>query len=170
MIKKLLLVRHASSDYAALGVKDIDRVLNDRGIQQAHAMATYLKQKGIFPQLLLTSPAARTRKTALFFVDSFGIGENKIQMVDEMYEAEPETLLDIIRNAPNTVDTLMLVGHNPSIELIASYLTKDDIEKVPTCGVVDLMFELGDWSEIGKGDGELIGLDSPEKLLIQGMF
>lgn len=169
MIKKLLLVRHAASEYAGLGIKDIDRVLNDRGIQQAHAMAAYLKQKGVCPQLLLTSPATRTRKTALFFVDSFGIGENKIQLVDDIYEADPETLLDIIRQVPDTIDTLMLVGHNPSIAMLASYLAREIIEQVPTCGVVDLVFDVSDWALIDQGDGELIGLESPEQLLNQGI-
>ncbi|MDH5765361.1 MAG: histidine phosphatase family protein [Gammaproteobacteria bacterium] len=164
MIKKLLLVRHAASDYAGLGVKDIDRVLNDRGIQQAHSMATYLKKKGIYPQLLLSSPSTRTRKTALFFVDSFGIGENRIQIVDDIYEAEPDTLLEIIRNVSDTVDTLMLVGHNPSIALLASYFAREAIEQVPTCGVVDLMFEVSQWSSVGEGNGELIGVESPDQL------
>ena len=169
MIKKLLLVRHASSDYAGLGANDIDRNLNDRGIQQAHSMAAYIKDKGVCPDLLIVSPALRTRKTALFFVDSFGIGENKIKLVDDVYEAEPETLLEIIRNVNNVIDTLMLVGHNPSIALLSSYLSSEVVEQVPTCGIVDLMFEVDGWASINEGDGDLISLQSPEKLLSQGM-
>ena len=165
MTKKLLLVRHASSEYAGLGVKDIDRVLNETGIQQAHAMAAYVKEKGICPDLLITSPSTRTRKTALFFVDSFGIGENKIQLVDEIYEAEPETLLAIIRGIPETIETLMLVGHNPSIALLSSYLSNQLIDRVPTCGVVDLIFNTSNWASIGQGDGELISLESPANIL-----
>ena len=169
MIKKLLLVRHASSEYAGLGAKDIDRNLNDQGIQQAHSMATYIKDKGVCPDLLIVSPALRTKKTALFFVDSFGIGENKIKLVDDVYEAEPETLLEIIRNVGNEIDTLMLVGHNPSIALLSSYLSNEVVEQVPTCGIVDLMFEVDGWASINEGDGSLISLQSPEKLLSQGM-
>ncbi|MDH5736179.1 MAG: histidine phosphatase family protein [Gammaproteobacteria bacterium] len=165
MIKKLLLVRHASSDYAGLGVKDIDRVLNETGIQQAHAMAAYVKNKGICPDLLITSPSARTRKTALFFVDSFGIGENKIKLVDDIYEAEPETLLEIIRNVSNSIDTLMLVGHNPSIALLSSYLSDQIIDQVPTCGVVDLIFDIDDWASVSEGGGQLISLESPAQVL-----
>ena len=169
MMKKLLLVRHASSDYAELGSKDIDRALNETGIQQAHSMATYVKDKGVCPDLLIVSPAVRTRKTALFFVDSFGIGENKINLVDDVYEAEPETLLEIIRNVSNEIETLMLVGHNPSIALLSSYLSDEVIEQVPTCGVVDLIFDINDWAAISRGSGELISLQSPETLLSQGM-
>ncbi|MCW8853627.1 MAG: histidine phosphatase family protein [Gammaproteobacteria bacterium] len=169
MIKKLLLVRHASSDYAELGLKDIDRTLNETGIQQAHSMANYVKDKGVCPDLLIVSPAVRTRKTALFFVDSFGIGENKINLVDDVYEAEPETLLEIIRNVSNEIETLMLVGHNPSIALLSSYLSNEIIEQVPTCGIVDLIFNLDDWAGISRGSGELISLQSPETVLSQGM-
>lgn len=167
-MKKLLLVRHASSDYAGLGEKDIDRSLNERGIQQAHSMASYVKDKGVRPDVVLSSPSRRTHKTALFFVDSLGIGENKINLVDEIYEAEPETLLEIIQNTSDDIETLMIVGHNPSIALISSYLSNQIIEQVPTCGVVDLIFQCDEWADVAKGNGELMGLDAPEKLLISG--
>lgn len=170
MIKKLLLVRHASSDYAGLGVKDIDRMLNDRGIQQAHTMAAYVKDKGIRPDIVLASPAKRTHKTALFFVDSLGIGENKINLLNDIYEAEPETLLDIIHKTPNEIETLMIVGHNPSIALLSSFLSSHMIDEVPTCGVVDMAFDVSGWDSIREGDGMFISLDVPDKLVNQGGF
>ena len=66
-MKKLFLIRHAKSSHDDLKMKDIDRTLNNRGKEDAPMMGKILKEKGVKPDLIFSSPAVRALETAKFF-------------------------------------------------------------------------------------------------------
>ncbi len=143
-MKQLWLVRHAKSDWGHASLKDFDRPLNARGLRDAPAMGRWLAQQGVSPELLLSSPAKRARQTAELVSQGLGYPAGRIQFEQGIYEAQPETLLDVIQQVPMGIEALMLVGHNPGISLLCHMLGAD-IDSMSTCTVVAMGFDSPDW-------------------------
>ncbi|MFI5136182.1 MAG: SixA phosphatase family protein [Sphingobacteriales bacterium] len=151
-MKQLLLIRHAKAEKET-AVKDIDRPLKYIGIQDAAFMAEKLKDKGHIPQMIVTSPALRTKTTAEIFADHLGLpdpGTNK-----KIYEANQQTLLRVINQLPGENDFVALVGHNPGIAQILYYLT-GEAREVHTSTVALIEFETDDWASVSRDTGKLV--------------
>lgn len=144
-MKTIYFIRHAKSDWEHIGLADIDRPLNDRGFRDAPRMATFLKAKGIAPSAIVSSPANRAYTTASFFADAFGIDRERIIIQSKIYLASSITLLELILTFPDTWETVLLFGHNPSITQLANLFSKDLIDNVPTCGVVGVESTAETW-------------------------
>jgi|SRR6185437_12816898 len=157
-MKKLLLIRHAKAEKDT-SVKDIDRPLKYIGIQDAGFMADRLKEAGIIPQAIVTSPALRTKTTAEIFADHLSLPEARTNKA--IYEASQQTLLKVINQLPAEYDFIGLVGHNPGISLILTYLT-GAVEDVHTSTVAVIAFETDDWASVGIDSGKLIYYSSPK--------
>jgi len=150
-MKKLLLVRHAKAEKET-GGKDIDRPLKYIGIQDAGFMADRLKDHGIVPELIITSPAQRTKTTAEIFSDHLKLPEATINK--SIYEASEKTLLKVINGLPNECNFIALVGHNPGIAQILYYLTGEAREVHTSCTAV-IEFDISSWDIITEGIGKL---------------
>jgi phosphohistidine phosphatase len=136
-MKTIFLIRHAKSSWATVGQRDIERPLEKRGLDDAPRMASHLKKLGIKPDLLVSSPAVRARTTAEFFATAFNIPSQNIDSQQDIYEADERTILHIIHELPDAVDTVFLFGHNPTFTYVAdSFSKRDRFENVPTCGIV----------------------------------
>ncbi len=88
---------------------------------------------------------------------------DRIQYVDEIYEASPRTLLGLINDLDDGIDEAMFVGHNPTFTYLAEYLSKEDLGNIPTAGCVKIKFDVDSWSLISEGLGELIWFEYPKK-------
>jgi phosphohistidine phosphatase len=163
MSKKLLIVRHAKSDWNQSGIRDFDRPLNDRGERNAPEMARRLVKHGLVPQLLVSSPALRALSTAKIFANVFGYQHSDIVRVPEIYEARSLTLLEIVNGLDNSADFVALFGHNPGVSHLASKLVDSQYFDLPTCGMVLLKFPFDDWKLISAGTGTLKMEDFPKK-------
>jgi phosphohistidine phosphatase len=161
MAKKLLIVRHAKSDWGEAGLKDFDRPLNARGKKNAPEMGQRLLRKGIKPDAIISSPALRAITTCKIISGELGL-ENKIVLEPKIYEATHQTLLNIINNFDNSHDLVALFGHNNGITDLAIYLSDADIFNIPTCGMVLIEFPFDDWKLISKSTGELLFFDTPK--------
>ena len=116
--RRLLLVRHAQAGHAAV---DADRPLTARGEQRATAIGSWLARAGLAPDLVLVSPARRAAQTWSLAVAS--LPPDLRSVVDErIYENTLEGVLSAIREIPDDVQTLAVVGHNPSIGELARSL------------------------------------------------
>ena len=115
--RRLLLIRHTK---AADGPVDADRPLTTRGEQRAAAIGAWLEQAGPVPDLVLLSPARRAAQT--WELASAPLASGRPPVVDaRIYDNTVESLLEVIRETPDDVRTVAVVGHNPSIgELAAS--------------------------------------------------
>lgn len=143
-MKRLWLLRHAKSDWGSPSLPDFDRPLNKRGLSNAPSMGSFLVSKGM-PDWVISSPATRARQTAELVCQSMGYAIGRIQYEPRVYEALPETLLDVIEQVPDEVDHLMLVGHNPGLTLLVNMLG-GRLDNLPTCSVVSMSFESRDWA------------------------
>lgn len=163
MSKKLLIVRHAKSDWNNPELRDFDRPLNERGERNAPEMARRLIRNDLVPQLLVSSPAVRALTTAELFAGVFGYDTSDIIRVPEIYEARSATLLEIVNNLSNHTDFAALFGHNPGVSHLASKLTDSRFVDLPTCGMVLIKFPFDDWKLISGGTGTVKWEDYPKK-------
>jgi phosphohistidine phosphatase len=116
--RRLVLVRHAK---AADGPVDADRPLTDRGVEQAAAIGTWLGRAGLIPDLVLISPARRAVQT--WEQAASALGSAPEQIIDpRIYDNTVEALLTAIRETPGDVQTVGVVGHNPSVGELARVL------------------------------------------------
>jgi phosphohistidine phosphatase len=157
-MKQLLLIRHAKAEKDT-SVKDIDRPLKYIGIQDAAFMAERLKDKGYIPQMIVTSPALRTKTTAEIFADHFLLPDPGINK--KIYEASQQALLHVINQLPGQNDFVALVGHNPGIAQILYYLT-GEAREVHTSTVALIEFETDDWASVSRDTGKLVYYSWPK--------
>lgn len=164
-MRTLFLVRHAKSSWAEPGIRDFDRPLNGRGRNIAPRMAQMLVKEGIKPDLLVSSPAKRALTTAIFFAEAFGIKSEDINQEKDIYEAYPITIHQIISQLPNSSNTVMLFGHNPTFTEIANTYSEEFIENVPTCGVVKIVSTAENWASFHEGNSKVTACFFPKEVL-----
>jgi phosphohistidine phosphatase len=162
-MKKLFLIRHAKSSWNYEKLTDFERPLNKRGRRDAQFMPKILTQKGINPDLVITSPANRAITTAKYFCNSLGYFFDNICVEPKLYGAGNDAILDVIQNIDNSFNNVMLFAHNPGLTDLTNSLVKKRIDNVPTCGIVCLNLRIDSWNELGKDNGELIFFEYPKK-------
>ena len=148
-MKRIFIVRHAKSDWRDQSLVDFDRPLSKRGKMDAPIMGELLNEKIVHPDLIISSPAKRAKKTATIVAAKIGYSEKIILLNEELYEASSNTLLKLLKNIDEKYGTVMLFGHNPGLTLLNNYLSDNYIENIPTCGIVALEFD-GKWNELDK--------------------
>lgn len=149
-MKNLFLIRHAKSSWAEMGMKDFDRSLDERGLRDAPKMAKILRGMGVLPNLIVSSPAKRALTTAQYFATEFGFTFNNIDLQADIYEASESDLLHVIRALPDAAHTVLLFGHNPTLTYFPNRYSKDVIDNVPTCGIVQLAVGTDSWSDFNQ--------------------
>jgi phosphohistidine phosphatase len=162
MVKRLIIVRHAKSDWTIANQTDFERVLNPRGKANAPEMALRLKNKGIVAQLILSSPAKRALKTAKYFAETWQIPITAIQKEITIYEANVNALLQVVTNLNSENNVVALFGHNPGLTDFCNYLSPNCIYNLPTCGIVIFDFEVDNWSYVSQNSGKLVSIDYPK--------
>ncbi len=165
----LTLFRHAKSSWEMTGADDRERQLNARGLAAAPMMGNFLREQKLKPDLVLCSTAVRTRQTLELACGSWQ-AEPKTKYDDALYLADPFELLARIRKTPKTVKHLMLVGHNPGLQILAIELIGEGnpelvgaiSSKLPTAGVVVMTFDAKSWADVGPGKGRLVHFATPK--------
>lgn len=162
-MKKLFVLRHAKSSWAQTELADFDRPLNERGLQAAPFMGSVMAREGFAPAVIISSPAVRARHTAELVKNS-GQLEAEVRFEDAIYEASPQTLLQIASSVESAIDSVMFVGHNPGIEGFIRLLT-GNLESMPTAGLAVIDVNIDDWSKITVGCGTLVKVIRPKDRL-----
>lgn len=169
----LMLLRHAKSSWAETGQADLDRPLNERGKRSAAAMGRYMASHVLVPQLVLCSPARRARETW-----THAAGELKaspaVLVVDEIYDfGDGKALMECLRHQAGAAQSIMLVGHNPSIGALARSLVGTGSrklrerleEKYPTAALAVVSFDLANWGSLAAGSGTLLRFVTPTDII-----
>ena len=161
-MRRLMLLRHAKSDWSMPGQRDHERPLNPRGREAATKMGAYMVRHALNPDLIVASTAKRVVETLDLLLVAFE--QEPRQMAEgAVYEAGPNALLDLIRQTPRAVHNLMMVGHNPGLGELAALLIASGevearqrlIEKFPTAGLAVIDFALDDWAKLHPRGGRL---------------
>src|SRR3954471_6750400 len=122
--RRLTLIRHANAEQDA-DVRDFERPLSRKGQSEANDMARRFQERGLVPDLILTSAAVRTRETADTFAKVLGVAPRLLQADDSLYLADGEQILAAIRGVGPRVTHLMVIGHNPGISAAAIALAPE---------------------------------------------
>lgn len=151
----LIVLRHAKA-VTGLGLADIDRPLADRGRRDSAAAGDWLRASGLSPDLVLCSTATRTRET----FDRLAL-DTRVSYEPSIYINDTDTLLDLIRQTPEEVGTLLMIGHNPSFHELVHELTDDAPESFPTCAIAVIDVTVP-WTETFPGTANLTTLWTPK--------
>ena len=161
-MKRLILMRHAKSDWSTGGA-DHQRPLNSRGRASAKALGDWLRAQALMPDQALCSSATRTRET----LDLLEL-DVETRHEDRLYHAGPVALQKFLSEA--TGGTVLMVGHNPGIAAFAAELMAEPprhprFADYPTGATLVAEFEIDDWSELEAATGTATGFVIPRELL-----
>lgn len=159
-MKTLYVLRHAKSSWENSDLADFDRPLNDRGKTAAPFMGKVMKEGGLVPGLILSSPAVRARETARLVKEAAGF-DAAIEHDGQIYEASPQTLQHVASSIDDSFESAMIVGHNPGMEGFVRLLT-GKLESMPTGSLAIIDLDIPDWESIGKGSGTLRKMIRPK--------
>ncbi len=162
-MRRLMLLRHAKTEHDAPSGRDQDRRLDKRGRADAAEIGVWIGQHPPFPDLVLVSPAVRGHQTWEIAWEAMKdlVPEPQVELVPELYGADPSRLLQTIREASATdPKRLMLVGHNPGMHELALALA----DNLPTSGLAVLDFAADDWSDVAFRRGRLALFVTPRLL------
>ncbi|MGI5404614.1 SixA phosphatase family protein [Streptomyces sp. CA-135486] len=155
-LRRLVVLRHAKAARPE-GVADHARPLAERGLRDAPAAGRWLAAADCEPDLVLCSTALRTRQTWELAATELG-STPPVRYEPRVYAADAEELLDAVREVPDHIETLLLIGHNPGLEdlilLLAAEALGDTLQRVrskfPTSAVAVLTWQ-GTWSDLAPG-------------------
>jgi phosphohistidine phosphatase len=168
-VRTVILLRHGKSNWSDSTLADIDRPLAPRGERAAKKLAKYIRRKKIRPTLVLCSPSLRTRQTLEAVEASLG-KRCTVEIVPQLYAASEQELLERLQALPETVSSVMLIGHNPGLQNLALLLASrgSDLpqleEKFPTGALATLAVRSESWTALGAGEAELVDYVVPRQL------
>lgn len=171
---RLMLLRHAKSDWSAAGQPDRDRPLAQRGRAAAPVMGRYLAQHPPGPDLALVSPARRTRETWDLLAPALA-SMPPVRFDERLYDARAATVLRVLQEAPVDTRALLVIGHNPGLQELANLVigTGDPavraqlVEKFPTTALAVIDFTAERWSELRAGAGRLERFITPRAMALE---
>jgi len=147
-MKTLYLVRHAKASLEFRTGKDIDRPLLEKGLKRTRYIIDYLKNLNTNIDFIISSPAVRAFETARVLAYALNFPLTNIKIESMLYEGDEDKIGDLFYDLPPKLESLMIVGHNPTITNFANLLLKHPIDYLPTSGVVCIQFDANSWDEI----------------------
>lgn len=151
--KVLYIIRHGEAELGTGFGGDFKRVLTASGKKQIHRIAQMLLARAVTFDLILSSSALRTKETTEILLQL--VHSHEIRFSENLYEADPSNILELINQTPPEVDHLLIVGHNPAVSAIATYLTETPYISIKPGMLVKIEIFQESWEHIGKSTGIL---------------
>jgi len=162
-MKRLLILRHAKSSWKYPDLEDHDRPLNHRGKRDAPRMGRLMREEGFLPEWAFGSTARRARGTLERALEEGG-ATCEAHLSPELYLAEPEQIVDVLRCTPEPHSRVLVVGHNPGMEDLVLALTGEDVT-FPTAALAVVECRCETWAELDlTGEETLVRLWKPREL------
>lgn len=164
--KILMLMRHGKSDWAA-AANDFDRPLNKRGRSDTPLVAEWLGKQNLVPERIVSSPAVRASTTAELVAGVLKLSADDIVYDPAVYEAGHQQLIDVISRHAEPVNRILLVGHNPALDELVSFLVTGSLPltkkgKLMTTAAVAVL-QCEDW-QLPRSSCRLLELKRPKQL------
>ena len=149
--------------------QDFDRPLNPRGQTDAQALARYISANKTPVSHALISPAKRTVETWQRIRPALPVAQ--VMFEDQLYLASPETLIALIHGVADNATHLMVIGHNPGLEMLAKWIATPTSDgdalqnlwhKFPTCGLASFTLTGASWTVLGKETARLVDFSTPK--------
>jgi phosphohistidine phosphatase len=161
-MKKLLLLRHAKSSWKDATLPDFERPLNGRGLRAAPIVGKFLREQKLRPDLVISSPAKRTRETIALVLEAAQL-ETEVRYDERIYEASVSRLLEVVSEIEDDKTDVMLVGHNPGFENLLERLTTESA-RMPTAALARIILNAEKWDEAAAQGGRLEWLVKAKEL------
>lgn len=168
---RLYILRHAKAALASPGMKDFDRELSNRGMDDAREMAKVMRARGYVPQRISCSPSRRTRMTLDGVKAAWGADGPDVEYDASLYHGDSDDYLNAIRGFDGA-QSGMVIGHNPNCEIVASLLCGGGEaraleilnRKFPTGALAVFDLAIDDWARVKPGAGHLAAFYIPKEL------
>jgi len=157
-------MRHGEARWTDADLPDLERPLNRRGSAAAGAMARRLLELQLVPDLLLVSPACRTRQTAEILARELSIPARRVLREDALYLASADDVLKVVQDTGPRVTHLLVIAHNPGVSELAQRLVPEaDGSRLATAAVCSIAFDTTHWRAIGPAAVSDVRRETPAK-------
>ena len=148
-MKTITFLRHSKSSWDYI-LEDIDRPLNEVGIEKIKKVAESSKHQFINSDIIFSSTANRAIHTCLILTRQLSISNNKIRLSEDLYTFNHFEVFDFIKKIEDKYSQVVLVGHNPAYTEISNYFSENKILNLPTARWFSMNFDSNNWSDILK--------------------
>lgn len=166
-MKTIILLRHAKASHAGSAQRDLDRVLTKAGGSDASQIGLFLKQVESMPAYIYSSPAERARQTIRHILEITETDEQHLNWSDELYYGGARDYFGMIHSAPEEVNQMMIIGHNPLLEETVSLLCDGEgayLVRIPEGGLVCIEHPAITWDQIKPGTARFRWMMTPDIL------
>ncbi|MEX2596563.1 MAG: histidine phosphatase family protein, partial [Salibacteraceae bacterium] len=147
-MKTLYLVRHGKSLWDDISINDLERPLKQRGVDNAEDLTKHLLKDNEIPDLIISSPSVRTYETAKIIADKLKIPSSSFKVNEKLYLPDFSTLLKTILYLSDDFNSVLIVGHEPSLSTCINYFIDKKLDKVITASWTKLVFNTDAWRDI----------------------
>ena len=162
-MKRIYLIRHGKAE-DGFDKPDFERELHPKGRKKTEKVARFLLKKNIHPQLIVASMAIRTIETAEVIRDVLQLPKMIIQEEKDLYLAASNSILNTIYSLDDQINEVLLVGHNPGISSLSTYLSNQDIDWMSTSSLVAIEIKAEKWNEIDHAKRKMLFYVKPSDL------
>ncbi len=167
LMKTIYIIRHAKSSWDTPNLMDHQRPIIEKGIKRTLLIGDYLAKNSIKTGLMISSDAVRAFETSKLIAEAIGYPIEKIKTDHRIYLEGARHLFDVLNDIPQKVDSVMIVGHNPTLTDFVNDFIDDSIDWLPTSGMVSISFETDDWKEIAGAGSTLNFAVYPKQLKVK---
>ncbi len=162
-MKTLLVLRHGKSSWGSTSLADHDRPLRPRGEKAARRIGRELQARGLSPDFIVSSTAVRARETATLTAEAAGFTGDMTFTMDLYLSSAQHQLTVVAGLAPESAASVMMVGHNPTLEDIVERLSEEDV-RLTTGNLARIELEITSWAELSDATGKLDFVLRPREL------
>lgn len=163
-MKTLYIVRHAKSSWDFPDLPDVGRPLLEKGISNTNKIIKELNEKGVKIDMLVSSHAKRAFETAKLIAKGIFFPVEKIEVSRNIYQVNRDEIFNVIFSQNDEMDSLMIVGHNPTLTQFANIFLEEQIDLLPTSGIVSIDFETDKWIDVIKANHKMNFILFPKML------
>lgn len=149
-MKTVYIVRHGKAVPASINIADNDRLLTDTGVARTWKVAQFMAESKPVIDHIIASPAERAFTTALIIADKLGIQTAKVVADEKLFTGDAADALDLIESLDDSINSVMIVGHNPVITQVANHFASPKLDSLPTTGVVSVHLDTEKWADLKK--------------------
>jgi len=163
-MKTVYVVRHGKAVGATAEMPDYDRTLVEIGCEDARNLGVRLSERFVRPSHVFSSPAPRALETAKIIMRALPITGKRVRTRKALYGQTETAFAAIIASLDDEADSVMIVGHNPSVEEFVRSAVDGFTDRVPTCGAVGIQWNCETWDEVTPGGGKIVLFETPKTI------
>ena len=162
-MKEIYVLRHAKSSWDNSNLSDFERPLANRGISDAKKMSKFLKDMDLKIDKVLCSNALRAKETFDLTADGFNFEIDKATYLDKLYFGDTTTIIQDLKELDESLNNILIVGHNPTLHYLVEILTNESINRFTTCNLATISHD-GEWVSLNSQQCSLKSLIRPKEL------